>query len=61
MLKPLEAVDFVWDRNIPKDTVLQDPDGVWHIGFGTDLALLSFEINLTMADKRFLKSLQIQV
>jgi hypothetical protein len=39
----------------------RDLNGIWHVGFGTDLQLLLFEVNLTRKDREWLESLKIGI
>jgi hypothetical protein len=40
-----DAVPWVWDNLLEPGSVLQDMDGVWHIGKGTDLKELAEKLN----------------
>jgi hypothetical protein len=39
----------------------RDLHGIWHVGLGTDLQLLLFEVNLTRKDREWLESLKIGI
>jgi hypothetical protein len=57
----LAEVPFVWDKHLHPNVCQIDYNGVWHIGVGTDLDEFLFYVNLTDADREFLKALGVGV
>lgn len=56
----LEDIPFVWDDS-RLGVCWQDVRGLWHFSRTCSLQVILFHLNLTDADKRFLKSLKIGI
>ncbi len=58
--QPWAGVPYIIDPNLAPDHFYQSPiDHMFHIGAGTDIQLRLFWLNLTKADREFLKGLFI--
>jgi hypothetical protein len=56
---PWAGVEYVIDPLLPPDTFYRGMNGMFHIGADTDLQLRLFWLNLTVADRQFLKAMFI--
>lgn len=57
----VEEIVWVWDAHLRPGMFRRDLHGIWHVGLGTDLQLLLFEVNLTRKDREWLESLKIGI
>jgi hypothetical protein len=57
--QPWAGVPYIIDPNLPPDHFYYGFDHVYHLGAGTDIQLRLFWLNLTKADREFLKGLRI--
>jgi hypothetical protein len=57
--EPWAGVAYVLDANLPPDHFYRGMDHVFHLGVGTDVQLRLFWLNLTVADRQFLKAMFI--
>jgi hypothetical protein len=54
---PWAGVEYIIDAKLAPDTFYRDMNHVFHIGPGTDIQLRLFWLNLTVADRQFLKAM----
>jgi hypothetical protein len=58
--EPWAGVQYIVTPDLPPDQFYLNPaDHVFYIGAGTDIQLRLFWLNLTKADREFLKALRI--